>query len=411
MAKQNWATNINFHDAITLHPKSEEELSKAVLTSTKIRARGSAHCFNTIADTRNTSVILDAMPIKLEIHPERRTATVSAGLNYATISEFLESKGWALSNLASLPHISVAGALATGSHGTGIRNGALHTSVKSVELMGPDGTIRTLTRGVDNDFNSSIVALGLSGIAISFELDIEPSFQIMQTVYAELPTDTFRENLVEILSSAYSVSYFTIWEKSKFGDLWMKSKVLPPANYFGAAARNEKVHPSVGEDADSCTEQLGVPGPWHLRLPHFRIDANPSIGNELQSEFFVASENASAAFGAIQEISHNFGEKLLASEIRAIAADDHWMSPAYVRQSISIHFTWKNDYEVLYLISLIETALEPFEYRPHLGKVFNPESIDFRKALPRFDQFREAMLQLDPTEKFQNEFTAELFEQ
>lgn len=410
MAKQNWATNINFHDAQTLHPKSIGELAEVVSNSEKIRARGSAHCFNTIADTRYTAVVLDAMPTELEIHPETKSATINAGMNYAVVSEFLHARGWAIHNLASLPHISIGGAVATGSHGSGIKNGALHTAIKSVNLMGPDGVICTLIRGKDLEFYASVVALGLPGIATSFEVDVEPTFEIMQTVYGDMPVKTFGENIVEVLSGAYNVSYFTTWGDNKVGDVWFKSKTTPPTTYFGTPARTEKAHPIFGEDPTSSTEQFGVPGPWYLRLPHFRIDANPSAGNELQSEFFVASENAAEAFAAVEKISHNFGHKLLITEIRSIAADEHWMSPAYGRETVSIHFTWKNDYEVLYLVSLIEDALLPFSFRAHLGKVFSIDGAHLRTVYPKFDDFREYVRQADPSGKFQNEFTMALLE-
>jgi xylitol oxidase len=350
------------------------------------------------------------MPSELEIHPESKTATINAGMNYAVVSEFLHARGWALHNLASLPHISIGGAVATGSHGSGIKNGALHTAIKSVNLMGPDGTIRTLTRGVDSEFYASVVALGLPGIATSFEVDIQPTFEIYQTVYGNMPVKTFGENIVEVLSGAYNVSYFTTWGGEKVGDVWFKSKTPTPDSYFGTPARSEKAHPIFGVDPTASTEQLGVPGPWHLRLPHFRIDANPSAGNELQSEFFVPSERAAEAFAAVEKISQNFGEKLLVTEIRSIAEDQHWMSPANGRETVCIHFTWKNDYEVPYLVSLIEDALLPFGFRAHLGKVFNIDGAHLRTVYPKFDDFRDYVRTCDPSGKFQNEFTTALLE-
>ncbi len=408
MTTRNWATNITFQDAQTSHPQSIAQLQDLVSTGEKVRARGSAHCFNTIADTKNVAVILDQMPDLMEINTAGKSVRVCAGVKYAQLAEFLSEKGWALHNLASLPHISIAGAVSTGTHGSGIKNGALHTAVRSVELIGADGSLRKFTRGVDSEFYTSVVALGLTGISTSFELDIEPSFEIMQTVYGDLPRTTFQENLIEILSGAYSVSYLTTWGNNKAGDLWFKSKSQPPAEFFGALARTEKAHPIFGVDPTACTEQFGVAGPWHLRLPHFRIDANPSAGNELQSEFFVASENAPAAFAILEETSPSFRHKLLVTEVRAIAADEHWLSPAYQRETVAFHFTWENDPEVLALVALIESALQPFAIRPHFGKVFNLGGDHLASVLPRFGEFREHVLRLDPHGKFQNDFTSAL---
>jgi len=408
MAITNWATNIIFHDRLTLHPRSIAELQEIVRGNDLVRVRGSAHCFNTIADTQEVAVVLDQMPDFLSIDADARTATVGAGLNYAQIAEYLHSHGFAIHNLASLPHISIAGAVATGTHGSGIKNGPLHTAIRSVELMGSDGNIRTLTRGVDEEFYASIVALGLTGIAISFTIDIEPTFDIAQTVYGNLPRNTFGEKLVDILSTAYSVSYFTTWGDDGAGDLWVKSKSENPAQLFGASARTEKAHPIFGVDPKACTEQFGVPGPWHLRLSHFRIDANPSAGNELQSEFFLASHDAAAAFTAIEAISPEFRHILMVTEIRSMAADPHWLSPAYQRETVAFHCTWQNDPEVPALVALIEAALAPFSFRPHFGKVFNVGFEHLRVVLPRFEDFREYVKSVDPTGKFQNEFTTTL---
>jgi xylitol oxidase len=408
MAITNWATNITFHDRLTLHPSCIEELQEIVRTNPKVRLRGSAHCFNAIADTHEVAVVLDRMPLIFSINTEEKSASVSAGLNYAQISELLAAQGWAIHNLASLPHISIAGAVATGTHGSGVNNGALHTAIRAVELLGADGVVRRVARGIDDDFYTVIVSLGLVGIAISYELDIEPTFNIAQSVYRGISRELFRENIIEILSAAYSVSYFTTWSDEGNGDLWYKSKSQPPAEYFGTPARSEKSHPIFGVDPSACTEQLGVAGPWHLRLPHFRIDATPSAGNELQSEFFVASSDAAAAFSAIESIAPAFRHKLLVTEIRAIKADSHWLSPAYNRETIAFHCTWQNDPEVPVLVAMIEAALQPFDFRPHFGKVFNVGGDHLAKVLPQFSDFTRYVSRVDPTGKFANEFTSRL---
>lgn len=410
MSTKNWATNITFQDQQTFHPRSVEELRDIVLQNDHVKVRGSAHCFNTIADTHEVAVVLDQMPVILEIHAGSSAATVSAGLNYAQISEYLQSHGWAIHNLASLPHISIGGAVATGTHGSGIKNGPLHTAIHAATLIGADGEVKTLSRGVDDEFYAAVVGLGLTGIAISFGIDIEPTFEIRQTVYGDLPLDTFGENIIEILASAYSVSFFTTWGDNDSGDLWVKSKTTPQSEIFGAKARTEKAHPIFGVNPDACTEQGGVPGPWHLRLSHFRIDAVPSAGNELQSEFFVDSKDAKAAFAAIRAISHQFRHKLLVTEVRSMAADQHWMSQSYCRETVAFHCTWMNDEEVPRLVALIEAAFAPFNFRPHVGKLFNVTGDHFRTVLPKFDDFIDYVKSVDPTGKFHNEFTKRLLE-
>jgi xylitol oxidase len=329
-------------------------------------------------------------------------------MNYAQVAEFLQPQGFALHNLASLPHISLAGAVSTGTHGSGIKNGALHTAITSITVMQPNGEIRKLIRGQDPEFEATVVGLGVTGIFLSSEVSVLPTYDIYQSVYGDMPHHTFQENLIDILSGAYSVSFFTTWSDQEVGDVWFKSKMPTPREYFGINERTVKAHPIFGEDPESTTEQFNVPGPWYLRLPHFRIDAKPSAGNELQSEFFVASEDAPAAFAAIKKISSAFRHQLLVTEIRSVAADNHWLSPAYNRETIAFHCTWKNHSEVPSLVALIETALQPFSFRPHLGKVFNVGHDHLHKVIPHFGDFIEYVTSFDPEGKFGNQFTNKL---
>jgi xylitol oxidase len=405
----NWATNIEFHDSQTLHPTNVEELASIITSHDKVRVRGSGHCFNTIADSHNCVILLDQLKYENKIDEENLTAHVGAGMNYAQIAEFLQPRGFAIHNLASLPHISLAGAISTGTHGSGINNGALHTALHSITLMNSSGEIKKYTQGVDSEFEATVVGLGLTGVFISCELKIQPTFNIYQTVYGEMSRQLFQDNVRDILSGAYSVSFFTTWSDDQLGDLWFKSLAPTPDQYFGVAARAEKSHPIFGEDPSSTTEQLGVAGPWHLRLPHFRIDAKPSAGNELQSEFFVDSQLASQAFAAIEEIAPQFRHQLLVTEIRAIAADSHWLSPAYSRESVAFHCTWRNDPEVPSLVALMEAALQPFEARAHMGKIFTLTPAQLRSVTPRFDDFASRLAEIDPMNKWGNEFTDNLF--
>src|SRR6185437_9936106 len=126
----------------------------------------------------------------------------------------------------------------------------------------------------------------------------------------------------------------------------------------------------------NCTEQMGVRGPWYERLPHFRMGFLPSAGDELQSEYFVSRHHAVEAILAVERLREEITPHLLITEIRAIAADDLWLSPCYKRPSIAIHFTWKPDWNpVKRVLPLIERELASFSARPHWGKLFTmPES-------------------------------------
>jgi xylitol oxidase len=159
--------------------------------------------------------------------------------------------------------------------------------------------------------------------------------------------------------------------------------------------------------ADNCTTQLGVPGPWHERLPHFRLDFTPSAGDELQSEFLVPRARAVEALTAVDGIRDRVAPVLQISEIRSIAADDLWLSPSYGRDTIGIHFTWIADSAaVLPVVSAVEEQLAPFEPRPHWGKVFTIDASAVTARYDRWPDFERLAAQYDPGGKLRPEYEA-----
>lgn len=160
-----------------------------------------------------------------------------------------------------------------------------------------------------------------------------------------------------------------------------------------------------GISAAPCTEQLGVPGPWFARLPHFRPEFTPSSGVELQSEYLVPRTRAVEALRAVDAIRDRVAPVLQISEIRTIAADDLWLSTAYGRDSVGIHFTWVKDLDgVLPVLAALEECLAPYEPRPHWGKLFTIAPEALRAAYPRLPDFQALRHRFDPTGKFTNAF-------
>jgi xylitol oxidase len=406
---KNWSGTVTFQDSKTLAPKSVDELAKIVASEPKIRARGSAHCFNAMADTSAASVTFENMLQEIVIDKDRAIVTVPAGMKYGELAVALHDRGWALHNMASLPHISVAGAIATATHGSGVGNGNLATAVRGLEIVLPDGSIKKVT-SEDPDFAGYVVGLGLLGIVSKVELAIEPTFNIEQTVYRGMSRETYVANLDEIMSLAYSVSYFTTWAAAGGGEVWAKfrSGIKAPARLFEAYPATSNRHPLPGLDPEPCTEQMAVTGPWHLRLPHFKMEFTPSAGDEIQSEFFVDRKDAPAAIAALEKIAPQINAILWVTEIRAIAADDLWMSPHYQRDSIGIHFTWKKVDAVYEFVKIVEAVLAPFKYRPHLGKVFSASPEYLKSVMPKMDDFIKLVQQIDPENKFGNSFTDNL---
>jgi xylitol oxidase len=404
--RTNWARNLTF-GADRLHrPTSIDELQRTVAASSQIRALGTAHSFNPIADSAGDQVSVADLPALFSIDAARSTVTVAGGVRYGELAQYLQREGYALHNLGSLPHISVAGACATGTHGSGVTNGNLATAVAAVEFVTASGDIARLDRP-DADFAGAVVALGLLGVVTSMTLDIAPTFDVTQHVYEDLPLVDLIAQLDSIFSAAYSVSVFTDWRGPLLNQVWMKHRVDDFTDIGWDAARlaDGARHPVPGIDPINCTEQGGVAGPWHERLPHFRLDFTPSSGAELQTEFFVARESAGAALQAVDIIKEQVAPVLQISELRTIAADEMWLSPAYRRDSVAIHFTWFDDFDaVAPVVAAIEEQLAPYAARPHWGKVFSTSPATIAALYERLDDFAALAARFDPTGKFRNEF-------
>jgi xylitol oxidase len=346
----------------------------------------------------------------MTVDAERATVTVSAGVRYGELAPHLHAAGCALRNLASLPHISVAGACATGTHGSGNSNGNLATAVSAMEMITADGDAVTISREADGDrFRGAVVGLGALGIVTSLSLDIVPAFDVRQYVYENLPHEQLYEHLTDIFASAYSVSLFTDWRGSRIRQVWLKQRVgeqdppEPGRRWYGAVPADGPRHPVPGLPAVNCTQQLGVPGPWHERLPHFRLDFTPSAGDELQSEYLMPRQSAAGAMRAIASIRDQVAPVLQISEIRTVAADDLWLSPSYQQDSVAIHFTWINDVPaVAGVLASIEDRLAPFGARPHWGKLFATSPAAIHRLYDRLPDFQRLLRSHDPAGKFRN---------
>ncbi|GLY01319.1 MULTISPECIES: FAD-binding protein [Actinoplanes] len=399
----NWAGNIVFGAHHVHRPTSTAEVRAIVTAAPKLRVLGSGHSFNRIADTDGDLISLADLPRTVEIGPDRTTVRVDGGIRYGELATALQAEGLAVHNLASLPHISVAGAVATATHGSGIRNGNLATAVAAVELIRADGETVTLRRG-DPDFAGAVVGLGALGVVTALTLDVVPSFPLRQYVFENLPAAALRTDLEEILADGYSVSLFTSWTGPDIDQVWLKRPdPLTGDDYFGARRADGPRHPVPGMPTVNCTEQGGVPGPWQERLPHFRMEFTPSSGEELQSEWHIAREHAVAALDAVGGLRGRVADVLQICEIRTIAADDLWLSPNHGRDSLALHFTWIADTEaVLPVVADLEKALAPLSPRPHWGKVFTMAPADVRAAYPRFDDFAALTRRFDPSGTFRN---------
>jgi xylitol oxidase len=408
----NWAGNITYSTDRLQEAASVDQIRNILRSEDKVKVLGTRHCFNSIADSRQNLLSLKPMHEVVALDPDARTVTVDAGITYGQLGPYLDSKGFALHNLASLPHISVAGACSTATHGSGEKNGNLATAVSALEFVTASGELVKLSRKSDGDvFRGAVVGLGALGVITRVTLDIQPTYAVRQYVYENLPLAQMKEHFDEIQASGYSVSLFTDWQKQRINELWIKSRVTDgqsfaaPPEFFGAKLARRSLHPIAELSAENCTEQMGVPGPWYERLPHFRMGFTPSAGKELQSEYFVPRRHAVDAILAVERLRDRVTPHLLISEIRTIAADDLWMSTCYRQPSVTIHFTWKPDWPaVSRLLPVIEKELAPFQPRPHWGKLFTISPSDLRSRYQKLPDFIQLAAKYDPKGKFRNDF-------
>jgi len=409
--RTNWAGNLTYSTDHLYTPASIEEVQQVVKRCDRLRALGARHSFNAIADSAANQISLEHLD-EMTIDDKARTVTVGAGVRYGKLAPYLDGHGYALHNLASLPHITVAGACSTATHGSGNHNGNLSTAVSAIEFVTADGNIATLSRAKDGDtFLGAVVALGALGVITRTTLNLLPTYTMRQVVYENLSFDQLEHNLNTIFGSGYSVSLFTDWQNHRATQVWIKSVVKPgePANmppeFYGAKLATHNLHPIAGHDATPCTEQMGIPGPWYERLPHFRMNFTPSSGAELQTEYLIPREHGYEAILAVEKLREHITPLLFVTELRTIAADNLWMSMAWKRDSMAIHFTWKPKWPaVRALLPLIEKQLAPFDPRPHWAKLFTIPPGPLELKYEKLPAFKSLLKQHDPSGKFRNTF-------
>ena len=404
MVERNWAGNHTYRGRL-VRPRSVDELQTLVTTHDRVKALGTRHSFTDIADTDGVLVSLDGLPPAVRVDESRRSVSVSGAATFHTLSQELHRQGWALATMASLPHISVAGAVATGTHGSGRQVKGLASMVSGLELVQADGELVRVERG-NPDFEGWVVSLGALGVVTRVSLDVVPTFDMWQEIWLDLPWDTVTADVATLLGSGYSVSLFTTWTGATVPQLWVKGMAdVEPPDLRPAQKAGTTVHMIPGMSVSAVTAQLGVVGPWHERLPHFRPSFTPSSGAELQSEYLLPITHANEAIAGLRERAELLAPLLQVSEIRTVAADDLWLSGAFGTDVVALHFTWHPDWEGVHaLLPELERLLLPLGARPHWGKCFTATRPELAAVYPMFDRFLELRERSDPARKFGNAF-------
>jgi xylitol oxidase len=408
--ERNWAGNVEYRSAVIHRPGTLNALQQVVRESARLRVVGTRHSFNEIADGE-VMIGLDGFPDEVVVDPATGTVTLNPAITYGRLASTLHANRLALHNLASLPHISVAGAIATATHGSGDRFGNLATAVSALDVLRSDGEIAHLERG-SADFDGAVVNLGSLGVVARVQLDVEPEYDVTQHVFEDLEWDALADNFDAVTAAGESVSLFTTYAEQHVEQVWVKRRVPSQRSgldvtrgLFGARPARVDLHPIAGVPAENCTPQLGVPGPWSERIPHFKMGFTPSSGDELQSELFVARTDALAAIDVLRRLAPELAPLMLISEVRTIAADSLWMSPHYERDSVAFHFTWRRDPPaVMPIVNRVEHALAAFAPRPHWGKLSTLDASTIADRYPRYADFVDLMERFDPRNAFRNEW-------
>lgn len=410
ISRQNWSGHTPFRAARFHQPTTVAQVQELVRQAEQIHVIGARHSFSDLCDTPGELLSLANLDNTVTINHEQRTATVNAGITYGELCPQLQRAGYALHNLASLDHITVIGACMTATHGSGDTLGNLATAVAGLEMVTATGDLVTLCRDKDGDhFNGVVVALGALGVVTKVTLDLQPTYQIQQESYEKLPLTQVDEHFDAIMGAGYSVSFFPTWQDEWVDSLLVKHRLVDdrplaaPATFFGAT------HVIRERAADDWSDRYGtpksIPGPWHERLPHFYFKDALLEGNELQSEYFVARQDAVAAMHAVARLGPQMTDILQVSEIRTMTADNLWLSMAYGQDTVGIHFNWHKKWaEIAPFLPILEKQLAPFQPRPHWGKLFALSSAQVQACYPRLADFRALARAYDPQGKFRNAF-------
>lgn len=221
---KNWAGNLQYGASAIHYPRSVEEVCDLLCHHTNVKVLGTRHSFNHIADYPHGNLIslqqLDQVLRYDKLDTDKPTATVEGGITYGQLCPQLDHEGLALHNLASLPHISVAGACATASHGSGDGNANLATAVTAMKVVNGNGDVVEVSPETHGEqFAGMVVALGALGAVVELTLQLEPRYGIRQEVYLNLPIQRLRDEFDAIMSQAYSVSLFTDWWGPRFNQV------------------------------------------------------------------------------------------------------------------------------------------------------------------------------------------------
>ncbi|KAI1700234.1 d-arabinono-1,4-lactone oxidase domain-containing protein [Ditylenchus destructor] len=354
----NWGNNFRFSTQNIQYPTSVEEVQQIVRNANKLRVVGTRHSFSKIADSPNTMLSTLALKNIIGFDPTVPSITVQAGITYTDLNPFLPN-------------------------------------------YGPN----------DPELKAIAVGLGAFGVITQVELEVEPTFNLTNYVFVNMPEQDIYDHFDEIENLGYSVQLFTDFSTPGVWDqvwVWVRSdensNVGNMQNLYGATRTHEQVTAIEALPPTYLMEQ-GKEQPWYYGLVDYHLGLSGFDGAEIQSEYFMPYENAIPAIQAVSNFSDLIAPRVYTMLIRTIKGDDLWMSESFNETTVAIHFTWKpNMTAVMEVLPQIEQALLPYGARPHWGKVFAQGPETYLHRYPKLNQWKQLAETLDPTHKFRNKF-------
>jgi L-gulono-1,4-lactone dehydrogenase len=415
---RNWAGTHSCVPVAIEHPKSAREVAGAVRRAAEagrtVRAAGAGHSFSPCVPTDGTLVRLDRLDRILDADPATGLVKAEAGITLAALNAGLEARGLALPNLGDIDAQSLAGALATGTHGTGARLQNLSAQVEALELVDGAGERRTLTREDGDLLRAARVGLGSLGIVTAVTLRCVPAFRL-RGVDTTLPLEEALDGLDERVDAHDHFEFWT-FPHSPLALTRTNDRTDAPVSAPGPARawlhdvlldnhalellsrtgrRFPRAIPRINRLAAAA-----APGRERVDASH-RIFASPRLVRFDEMEYAIPREHAADAVRGAREILERHPVNFPV-ELRFVAADTALLSPAHGRDTayVAVHVFKGMDGEPPF--REVEKLMAAWGGRPHWGKRSFLAARELRTRYPKWDAFAAARAELDPDGRFEN---------
>ena len=419
----NWAGIQTCSPAAVEHPANDAELARLVKTASSaghpVKVVGAGHSFTDIACTNGYQVHLDRYNRVILADRETQRVRVQAGITLQKLNLELDQHGLALPNLGDIAYQSVAGAISTATHGTGIRLGGLATQVAGLELITADGSVISCSADEEPEvFNAARVGLGALGILSTVTLQAVPAFNL-RVVNQPMPLDALLENIDEHVESNDHFEFFwvphTRWALTKRNNRtdqplaprprWqeLRDDYLMENVAFGAVCR-------MGRRFPSLIPRLATALPGSGRVEYvdksYKVFASPRWVHFSEMEYSIPREAAVDVIRRIRSFVETSGLHIsFPVEVRFTAPDDIYLSTANgsERCYIAVHVYQGMPYEQYF--RGVERIMDSVGGRPHWGKLHFQTAETLAPRYPDWDKFQAVRRRLDPEGRFANAYT------